>query len=237
MEETPGSYQILEHIFDAKSSPSCANFCLQQTALYFPQLCNPTIQEIVRNNFYMDDFLFSISSVDEAISAQKSICELLRRRSFHLRKWQSNNSEPTALVNNNYSFDVSSHERVLDINWDINEDRFRFFINLPYNPFTKRGVLFTIASLYDPLGFIYSVVLKVKVFLQVLTRRKMGLDEEITSSELEKWSNWLSLLSRLNKVSVPPCFKTQEFGKLKKAEIHNFSHALFLSYGACTYLQ
>ena len=93
MEETLSSYQMLVHIFDAKSSPSCANFCVRQTALDFAQLYNPTILEIVRNNFYMDNCLFSVSLVEEAISSQMSLCKLLRRRDFHLRKWQSNNEQ------------------------------------------------------------------------------------------------------------------------------------------------
>ena len=69
-----------------------ANFCLRQTALDFAHLYDPTILEIVRNNFYVDDCLFSVSSVEEVISAQKSLCELLGRRGFHL-KWLSNNEQ------------------------------------------------------------------------------------------------------------------------------------------------
>ena len=59
----------------------------------------------------------------------------------------------------------------------------------------------------------------------------MGWDEEITSSESERCSNWLSLLSWLNEVSVPRCFKTQELEKLKNAEINNFSDASSFAYG------
>ena len=138
LEETP-AYQMLVHIFGTKSSPSCANFCLRQTALDFAHLYNPTILEIVRNNVYVDDCLFSVSSVEEAISAQRSLCKLLKRRGFYLRKWQLNNelvikaipdSERARLVNN-YSFGVSSHERVLGVNWDIKENQFKFFYQPP----------------------------------------------------------------------------------------------------------
>ena len=235
---------MLVYIFGAKSSPSCATFCLRQTALDFAHLYDPTIFKIVRNNFYVDG-LFLVSSVEEAISAQRSLCELLRRRGFHLRKWLSNNEQvikstpdsERATLLNNYSFDVSSQERVFGVNWDIKENQFTFFINLPSDPFTKRGVLSTIASLYDPLCFVSPVVLKAKVFLQGLTKRKARWDEEITSSESERWSNWLSLLSRFNEVSVPRCFKTQVLEKLKNAEIHNFANASSFAYGACSYLR
>ena len=124
MEETPASYQMLVHNFGANSSPSCANFRLRQTALDFAHLYNPTLLKIVHNNFYVNNCLFSVSSVEEAISAQKLLCELFRRRGFHLRKWLSNNeqilktildSKRTTLINN-YFFDEGSHKRVLVVN-------------------------------------------------------------------------------------------------------------------------
>ena len=99
LEETPASYQMLVHIFGAKSSPSCANFCLRQTTLDFAHLYDPTILEIVLNNFYMDDCLFSVSSVEEAISAQRSLCVLLGRRGFHLKKWLLNKKQRQRKLN------------------------------------------------------------------------------------------------------------------------------------------
>ena len=90
--------------------------------------------------------------------------------------------------------------------------------------------------MYDPLGFVSPVVLEVKVFLQGLTRRKAGWDEEIISSESERWSKCFSLLPQLNEVSVPRCLKTHELAKLN-VEIHSFSDAPSLAYGACSYLR
>ena len=73
MQDTLASYQMLVHFFGVKSSPSCANFFLRQNALDFAHFYNPTILEIVRDNFYVDDCLFSVSSVEEPISAQKAL--------------------------------------------------------------------------------------------------------------------------------------------------------------------
>ena len=47
----------------------------------------------------------------------------------------------------------------------------------------------------------------------------------------------MSLLSRLNEVSVPLCFKTQELAKLKNVKIRNFSDASCFAYGACSCLR
>ena len=84
---------MLVNIFGAKPSPSFANFRLQQTALDFAHLYNPTILKIVHNNFYVNDCLFSVSSVEEAISTQKLLCKLFKKHGFHLRKWLPNNEQ------------------------------------------------------------------------------------------------------------------------------------------------
>ena len=94
MEETPVSYQMVVNIFGAKPSPSYANFCLQQTALDCAHLYYPTILNIVHNNFYVNNCLFSVSSVEEAIFTQKLLCKLFKRLGFHVqRKWLSNNKQ------------------------------------------------------------------------------------------------------------------------------------------------
>ena len=82
MEETPASYQMVVNIFGAKSSPSYANCWLRQTALDCAHLYNTTILEIIHNNFYVNNCLFSVSSVEEAISAQTLLCKLLKRVVF-----------------------------------------------------------------------------------------------------------------------------------------------------------
>ena len=50
-------------IVGAKSSPTCANYALQQVARdnahEFPQ-----ITKLIRRNFYMDDFVKSVSNAD-----------------------------------------------------------------------------------------------------------------------------------------------------------------------------
>ena len=79
--------------FAAKSSPSCANFCLRQTAIEFGHLYDHSIGEIVNNNFYLDDCLVSLHSVQEVIAVRKSLSELLVKRGFILKKWISNSDE------------------------------------------------------------------------------------------------------------------------------------------------
>ena len=86
-------YKMVVHPFGATLSPSCANFCLKQTAREFGHLYPSMISEAVLHNFYVDDCLFSVSTVKEAVAMQQKLTKLLARRSFHLTKLISNNDK------------------------------------------------------------------------------------------------------------------------------------------------
>ena len=64
-------------------------------------------------------------------------------------------------------FDQLPVERALGIHWCVESDQFHFRIT----PLTRRGILSTVASLYDPLGFIAPFVLEGKRVLQEMCRR------------------------------------------------------------------
>ena len=58
-------YQYVRHIFGSKDSPTCANFALQQPArdnrIQFPEAAYS-----VKKHFYIDDYLESSPTVNEA---------------------------------------------------------------------------------------------------------------------------------------------------------------------------
>jgi len=61
-----------------------------------------------------------------------------------------------------------------EIIYKLDEIRSRFAIE----KITKRNVLKTIASTYDPLGLINPVVVSFKVYFQKLCKEKLGWDEK-----------------------------------------------------------
>ena len=123
LENEPVPHQMTMHIFSAKSSPSCANFCLRETATKFGHLYPSSISEIVPNNFYVDDSLVSLPSVQEAIAIYKSLSEILAECGFHLRKWLSNNDKVLQAILESerpssaqgHSLEDSTKERLFDM--------------------------------------------------------------------------------------------------------------------------
>ena len=72
-------------------------------------------------------------------------------------------------------------ERTLGLKWDAQCDCFKFDVELPSRPLTRRGILSCISSLYDPLGLVIPVSLPAKQILQELFRLKYDWDDPITA--------------------------------------------------------
>ena len=233
------------HIFGAKSSPCCANFCLRQTAVEFGHLFEPGISQIVQDSFYVDDCLVSLPTIQEAISAQRGLRELLAKRGFRLRKWITNSEEvlrcipesERATISQAHPLDETTNERLLGMLWKLKEDAFTFTADLPKKPLTRRGMLSALSSLFDPLGFVSPVVLEGKLLLQELCKRKADWDEPVTPSEAKRWLQWINFLPSLSGLLIPRCFKSFNLGCVKLFEIHNFSDASSYAYGAGSYLR
>ena len=103
-------------------------------------------------------------------------------------------------------------ERALGVQWAVESDTLGFRIILRDKPFTRRGILSTTCSVYDPLGIAAPFLLVGKKILQDLCRLKLGWDEEIDEEFRARWENWKSQLSTLERFSMDCCIKPVDFG-------------------------
>ena len=71
-------------------------------------------------------------------------------------------------------------ERALGVLWNIELDAFGFAIMVKNKPFTRRGTLSVVSSVYDRLGFAAPFILLAKEILQSLCRTNMGWDSPIS---------------------------------------------------------
>ena len=241
----PVLHQMQVHLFGATSSPSCATFCLRQTATDFGNQFNPEISSIIQQNFYVDDCLCSTSDPKRAKIIVKQLTELLGKGGFRLTKWLTNHREVLDYIPvlerstslQHQIIDINTNERVLGVLWNVLDDTFGFNITLPDKPVTRRGILSTLSRLYDPLGFAAPVVLKPKLLLQSLCKAGLTWDEKLAPERVTEWQTWLDNLVFLNDVCVQRCFKPAEFGPIATYEIHHFADSSAEAYGACTYLR
>ena len=87
--EPPKEIENQRHIFGARDSPACATYALQQAARENAENY-PDVLETVTTDFYMDDFVKSIRSTEEALQLHQRLRHVLGSHSFNFIKWCSN---------------------------------------------------------------------------------------------------------------------------------------------------
>jgi hypothetical protein len=129
-------------------------------------------------------------------------------------------------------------ERALGVFWCVESDTFQFRITLKDQPATKRGVLSTINSVYDPLGFLAPLLLPGKLILQELCRQG-DWDDPIPENIRARWDKWKRdiLLLDSRRLDIQRCYQPKDFGVIKTIELHHFSDASTKGYGQCSYLR
>ena len=167
---------MLVHLFGSVSSPTCANFALRQTADDNSEQFDPETVNTIKRNFYVDDCLKSSENEKAAITTAEQLRLLLSKDGFRLTKWLSNSrkvietipqSERSKLVKE-IRFGKLPAEHALGMLWNIELDTFGFAIMVKDKPFTRRGILSVVSSVYDPLGFAAPFILLAKEILQSL---------------------------------------------------------------------
>ena len=172
---------------------------------------------------------------------------MCKRGGFRLQKFISNRKEVIESIpaedrakgdkDLDLEHDELPLERTLGIEWCVESDSFQFRIILKDKPFTRRGILSTVSSIYDPLGFAAPFLLRGKRILQELCKDKVNWDDPVPEHLRARWERWRSELTLLEETKIPRCFKSNDFGEIKSIEIHHFSDASTDGYGQCSYLR
>ena len=206
----------------------------------------PLAASLIDKNFYVDDFICSCDNNNQAISIYKQLTSLLMLGGFELHKWSTNSSPlleqipiQNRAVSNIKSFDSLSHPAVqtLGLSWHVDQDAFKIQhkpLIKPHRPFTKRLVLSTIASIFDPLGLIAPIIILCKLFMQKLWLSKTSWDEPIVGELLINWLTIWSHLPNIALIMVPRLVKP--IGAPILTCLHIFADASSIAYGAAAYL-
>lgn len=242
----PSVYRMKVHLFGAASSPGCSNFGLNHLASQGHGRFSEESIKFIKRSFYVDDGLISVKSPAEAINLVEGARALCRTGNLRLHKFVSNDKEviaaiPTEECAQTKDLDMALGElhieRALGVQWCVEADEFQFRVTVKENPLTRRGVLSTVASVYDPLGFVAPFILVGKQILQALCKDKLSWDEDLPEHILSQWESWLRDLPHLAALKIPRSYLPLSFGEVTQYELHNFSDASFNGYGACSYLR
>ena len=254
-EKPVAEYRMNVHLFGNGPSPAVATYGLRETVAQGEEEYGEEVVNFVRRNFYVDDGLASLPTAQQAVRLVRNTQAALATSNLRLHKVVSNSIDvmeafPMAdRAKDVRDLDLRSDslpaQRSLGVYWNLENDAFTFRVSLPEKPFTRRGVLSVVNSVYDPLGLAVPVMLEGRKLLQQLVvmgkrtsdNTPLAWDDPLPEKLAHQWLCWKNSLQELQDVSVPRCYKPKDFGPITRAEIHAFSDASQEAIGASVYLR
>lgn len=216
-------YRMKVHVFGNSPPPTVAIYGLIRAALYGEAEFGADVRHFFERDFYVDDGLKSLPSINEAISLLKTTKDMLTISNLRLHKRASNSAAvmhafspadyAKDLIHFNLDTDSPPLQRSLGLSWDLQNDKFTFHVNLSDKLFTRRGVLVIVNRLFDPLSMVVPITIQGKLLLHELSNGK--------SEQLK----------------IPRTYILMSISHSVKKEIHVFSDASVQNISAVAYLK
>lgn len=204
-------------------------------------------KQFVIRNFYVDDGLTSLPTEKEAVDLLKRTKAMLAESNIHLHKIASNSHTvmesfpPEDLAKDLKDLDLGADplpvQRSLGLSWNLESDSFLFKVSWEEKPFTKRGILSTVNSLYDPLGFVAPVTVQGKALIRELTSEQCGWDDPLPPEKEQYWRAWRESLKDLEQLCIPRTYVPVSLSSTQRREICVFSDASTMAIAAVAYLR
>ena len=153
-----------------------------------------------------------------------------------------NEDQATDIPNLDFSKDNIPVQHSLGMFWDLKSDMFTLKVSSEYKPFSRRHVLSTINSLYDPLGLAVLVTIKGKFLLRFMSAdlcksHSGDWDALLPEERRPAWELWRQSLLALDQIRVPRAYSSKPFNAANNVELHTFCDASNKAIGAVSYLK
>ena len=244
----PDIYKWNVVIFGATCSLGCASYAVQRHVI--DEWGDSAKATLLLDSLYVDNYLASFPSEEEAATAAQQTRDLLLDGGFNLVKWAS--SCPGALRDIPGEAKTGDYERLMSLGETLNEPTLGLLLDckndtLVFNQRlggmavpTRRTVVSESASQFDPLGILTPFTARAKLIIQDLWRDKSrGWDDPLSDDPndlLSRWTTWRSELTALPKISIPRCYMPR-LSSDRHYELHVFNDAAHRLYGAVAYLR
>lgn len=230
--------------FGATCSPFCAQYVKNRNAEKFGKIY-PEATKAIQKQHYVDDYLDSFSSIDEAKRIVNQVIEIHQHAGYYIRNFISNDTEllESIPVERRHKSSIkpmedkdSSAEKVLgtrddclayQIKWNKYGDKL-----LKNEVTTMREVLAYIMSIYDPLGLISNLSIHGRMLMQELHKATTKWDDPIPTHLQEQWRTWIRTIKEAENLSIPRCIT---YGNVEYIELHTFVDASDKAFAAGVY--
>ncbi|KAF7642338.1 hypothetical protein LDENG_00259810 [Lucifuga dentata] len=240
-------YQMTVHMFGNSPLPAVAIYGLRKAAELGETKYNKDSKDFVLRNFYVDNGLTSVTSDIEAIDLLQRTKDLLAGSNLRLHKIASNSPQvmeafqPDEWAKGLKDLDLGADplplQRSLGVSWDLQTDSFTFQVLKDVKPFTHRGVLSTVKSLYDPLGFASPITAQGKALARELSSDQYEWDETLPAEKATHWKQWTDSLCELEQVHIQRRYVPVSVSHCVRRELCIFSDVSSLAIAVVAYLR
>ncbi|XP_041785593.1 uncharacterized protein LOC121600875 [Anopheles merus] len=243
----PDTYVMQVMTFGATCSPSCAQAVKNRNAEEH-QLTHPLALRPIIRQHYVDDYLDSFFSLEEAIETVKQVRNVHAMGGFLIRNFVANNSKLRQTIPEEHQLhqrlvDIKEKnqcvEKILGVQWNTQLDTFGYKVNiarahtdvgreLP----TKREVLSFVMCIYDPLGLISHLTIQGRIIMQAVHLAVEDWDAKIPDNLATKWHEWTTTISEAKDLAIPRPITAAGNAPI---DIHTFVDASLDAFAACVY--
>ena len=257
-------YRFLRVLFGCNASPFLLNCVLRHHITRYENE-DPEFVNTLIGGFFVDDLVTGCADPQEALTLYEKAKRRMKEGGFTLRKWKTNDEELAKEIaqregesekkeqkttgDPSYAQETLGAQstadgkgKVLGIAWDNERDTLEFDLGKVSKEIgktsqtTKRGILSTLASLFDPHGLVSPVAVTAKILFQELCLEKLGWDDPLPEDKRVRWETWLKDLKCTNTISVPRCVFAECKGKVLSCQLHGFADASKKAYCAMVFL-
>eukprot|EP00794_Sanderia_malayensis_P012189 gene12189-biopygen9725 len=250
-------------VFGVNSSPFLLNAVLRNHIETYEH-CDPEFVMKMKESFYVDDMISGANNRKEAFDLYLKAKGRMKEGGFRLRKWKTSDVELSQKIKESegmnecqpgqaggeemsYAKEMlgvekasDSKTKVLGLIWDSCKDNLEFKLSKVSNASneqpTKRGILSTLGTIFDPLGIISPISVIVKVLFQELCMSKLSWDDAVPREKAAIWDSWLEDLSQVNTVTLSRCIFDLNKGEILRCHLHGFGDASKKAYCAVVYM-
>ena len=206
----------------------------------------PKAAKAVLENFYMDDYLNSVESPEEAINRSKELVHLLHLGGFKLTNFVGNvpdladridgspqSTEPKIIVS---CEEDSLH--VLWLKWDHTNDTLvvsRGTSCAITKSLTHRLVLSLVSKVFDPIGLVAPFTVGARLLFKDIWRvTGQQCDDELPQDMVQRFLVWSVDLPKLENIKIPRSYFSGPFDNI---ELHMFGDSSQDIFSAVAFLR
>ena len=215
---------------------------------------DPEFVDRVTKSLFVDDMVCGGANTDEVSRLKQKLIERFKNGHFNMRKWKSNESKlrdqitPTSRYSEQTATQPrtgstsrnNAKEKVLGVTWNQETDvmgvSFEKVSTMEHEP-TQRGILRTVAAIYDPIGSASPITILAKIIYHEVCMRKFGWDGEISADLLKRWKKWLANLKDHQVLTFDRCLIAHPQERIESIEIHGFADSSVAACCAVIYLK